>query len=80
LTSRSDRVRSEIIASIVRLSAIFGFPPTAREMNRMMGKSSYGSTYEMLRRMKRDGLVDFEPGRKCRTLRVTRKGMALIEP
>jgi SOS-response transcriptional repressor LexA len=49
-----------------------GIPPTVREVAAEIGQRHTNDVYEKLLRLRRDGLVEWEPG-LCRTLRLKRE-------
>lgn len=68
-----------ILRAIADTSVERGYPPTIRELCAELGHSSAGGMLTRLRRMRRDGLVDFRDG-SSRTLHVTRDGIEAMLP
>lgn len=61
----------QIIAAIESLTELRGYPPSNRELANRVGLDSVSTISFRLKKLKRMGLVDWEP--RCpRTLRVVR--------
>lgn len=69
LNKGTTEKRERIKDCITRLTGIYGYPPSVREVAKCMGARDYSGTVTHLRRMREAGQIAFEPF-KSRTLRV----------
>lgn len=59
----------QIYAAISEYTTLKGYPPSVREIGRMVGIKSTATVHDYIKRIKRLGFISFEPC-KPRTLRV----------
>lgn len=74
-TEAGEDMRERIVNAVLAFTARRGYPPTYREIGRETGISSTGALAFHLNKLKRQGVITWEPG--CpRTLAVVAKGRA----
>jgi SOS-response transcriptional repressor LexA len=66
------KTSERIVEAIIDLTNEYGYPPTIREISQRVGLSSSSTTKSHIDRLKRKGIVDYEPT-KPRTIRVLKK-------
>ena len=62
----------ELYNELKKYIDFYGFPPSIRELCKLMNVNSTGTIQSMLKRLKKKGYIDFMP-RKSRTIRILKE-------
>lgn len=72
MTDLTNKQR-QVLDAIAALTDENGYPPTVREVQERLGKTSPSTAHTHLRHLRDKGYIEWKEG-KCRSIRIVRNG------